>query len=179
MIRLNSERTVQQAIRAGAIASALMLLTTIHHFYGAAIYSTPWRRHVAIPSLLTILIIAGALLVFYRSPRTRGGLIALWTSVAVIALFPVATIGLYEGLYNHLLKDLLYFGGAPHTLLTRLFPPPTYEMPNDLFFEVTGVLQAFVGWFVARDTYRLARSAMDRRLASRGTMEPAACPVPR
>jgi hypothetical protein len=24
--------------------------------------------------------------------------------------------------------------------MTRLFPPPTYEMPNDLFFELTGVL---------------------------------------
>jgi hypothetical protein len=25
-----------------------------------------------------------------------------------------------------------------------LFPPPTYETPNNLVFEVTGVLQAFI-----------------------------------
>jgi hypothetical protein len=25
--------------------------------------------------------------------------------------------------------------------MTRLFPPPTYELPNDAFFEITGILQ--------------------------------------
>ena len=38
------------------------------------------------------------------------------------------------------MKDALYLAGAPPAFMRRLFPPPTYELPNDLFFEVTGVL---------------------------------------
>jgi hypothetical protein len=29
--------------------------------------------------------------------------------------------------------------------METLFPPPTYEMPNDAFFELTGVLQFPLG----------------------------------
>jgi hypothetical protein len=41
------------------------------------------------------------------------------------------------------------------TLMHRLFPPPTYEMPDDVFFEVRGVLQLFAALPVIYCTYRL------------------------
>jgi hypothetical protein len=165
---------VQNAIRAGTSVAVLMMLTSAHHLYGAAIYDTPWRRHVVLPSILTILVVAGSLVVFCTRPDSRAGRLALWTAVAVTALFPIALIGVYEGVYNHALKDLLYFAGASETLLTRLFPPPMYEMPNDWLFEVSGVLQAVVAWLAARETYLLVKSVMDRGRESHRAEEPAA-----
>lgn len=46
------------------------------------------------------------------------------------------TIGAFEGLYHHVVKNVLYFGGASPALLAPLFPLPTYEMPNDAFFDI-------------------------------------------
>ncbi len=53
-------------------------------------------------------------------------------------------IGLYEGVYNHLFKNLLFFAGVNGQTMASLFPPPMYEMPNDFLFELTGVLQALL-----------------------------------
>ena len=38
-------------------AMAVMLLTTVHHSYGAIIYNTPWRHHVAIVGVGTVLVL--------------------------------------------------------------------------------------------------------------------------
>lgn len=65
--------------------------------------------------------------------RGRSPARALGAAGAVLALTS-------EGLYNHVVKNALYWIGLPGPW-TRLFPPPTYEMPNDLLFEVTGILQ--------------------------------------
>jgi hypothetical protein len=56
----------------------------------------------------------------------------------------IGLIGAYEGIYNHILKNILYYGGAEPHVLSALFPPPKYEMPNDAGFEITGVLQGVV-----------------------------------
>jgi hypothetical protein len=53
-------------------------------------------------------------------------------------------IGLYEGMFNHLMKNLLYFLGLDRDTLLQLFPPPTYVMPNDFWFELTGIAQALI-----------------------------------
>ena len=67
---------------------------------------------------------------------------------------PCARSGFFEGGYNHVLKDVLHFGGASPALMRRLFPPPRYELPDDAFFEVTGVLQvvpaAITGYYLCR-----------------------------
>jgi hypothetical protein len=51
--------------------------------------------------------------------------------------------------------------------LVRLFPPPKYELPNDAFFEITGVLQVVPAALAAAKLYRLARS----RRAARSTRQ--------
>lgn len=66
-----------------------------------------------------------------------------WLFILLTLLPSMCMIGIVEGLYNHALKNILFFGGASTATLQRLFPAPTYEMPNDLLFEVTGVLQGF------------------------------------
>jgi peroxiredoxin len=132
-------------------AVATLVLTSVHHVYGAHRYATPWRLHVllvAIPAIFVILASRRAIL------RTPSDAAARWIFALTTLLVPVLPIGAFEGLYNHVAKDLLFFHGAPASLMTRLFPPPTYEMPNDVFFEVTGIAQALSGaaaaWFLLR-----------------------------
>ena len=85
--------------------------------------------------------------------------LAFWVFAGVTIVFRVAAIGLFEGAYNHVLKDALYFAGASTSLLVQMFPPPAYELPNDAFLEITGVMQvvpaSVTGWLLYR---RLVRS---------------------
>lgn len=149
------QRQRRAVVGAGVSAAAVMLLTAFHHMYGAVIYQTPWRNHMVEVSLWATAFIIAALFVFYRKQSSTTGRVAFWLATAAIALIPVGVVGLFEGVYNHLLKNLLFFSGAPITLLHELFPPPTYHLPNNVIFEVTGVLQAFVAGAAAYYNYRL------------------------
>jgi hypothetical protein len=55
---------------------------------------------------------------------------------------------------------VLYFGGASPTVMRRLFPPPSYELPDNMVFEVTGVLQVVPAAVTA---YRLNQLVRQRR----------------
>jgi hypothetical protein len=125
---------------AGAAALAVLALTSVHHAYGAVVFDTPWRLHVLILVLPIAIAIVLALQLGRtgRNPSTAG--LAMRVAAALILVVPVAAIGLYEGGYNHAVKVLVYvlFGEAA---ARDHFPPPLYEMPSDVFFEVTGVAQ--------------------------------------
>jgi hypothetical protein len=58
----------------------------------------------------------------------------------LILIIPVAMIGIYEGGYNHLFKNLVFFIRGEAEALA-LFPPPLYEMLRNFVFEATGVVQ--------------------------------------
>lgn len=132
---------------------SVLLLTTVHHVYGAFVYNTPWRNHVAIVSTLTGAVILGS---HYLIQRKTGSVaarkIAFWIFAVVTLTIPVVIIGLFEGGYNHVVKDTLYFTGASPGVMRQFFPPPTYEMPNDALFEISGVLQlvpaVISGWYL-------------------------------
>lgn len=141
--------------RLASSAFGVLLLTSVHHAYGAYVYGTPWRLHVVIVSVLIAAAIAACLRVLRQKMGTRTLAVGLFT--AIIFLFPVLAIGLFEGGYNHALKDALYFGGASQGLLQRLFPAPTYEMPNDAFFEVTGAVQLIAGIVTWRHLYHFMK----------------------
>ena len=55
-------------------------------------------------------------------------------------------IGIFEGLYNHVLKNILFFSGMPLHAWRNFFPAPAYEIPDDFIFESTGILQFFVAF---------------------------------
>jgi hypothetical protein len=139
-------------------ALTVLLLTTVHHVYGAYVYHTPWRLHVAFVSGVAAAAIIGSVLVLRRHADDVADHLAFWAFVGVTLVLPVAAIGLFEGAYNHVLKDALYLAGASTSLMIRLFPPPAYELPNNAFFEITGVMQvvpaSVTGWLL----YRLVRS---------------------
>lgn len=141
---------------AGAARNALavLFLTSVHHAYGAYVYETPWRYHAVFISAAAALMILGSLAVLRRTAPGLTSIMAKALFALTILAVPVLTIGVFEGLYNHVVKNVLYFTGGSAALMTRLFPAPTYEMPNDVFFEITGMAQAipaaFAGWHIVR-----------------------------
>jgi hypothetical protein len=129
-----------QHVRAGTTALLLLALTSVHHAYGAAVYETPWRLHIvyiAVPVAMAILL---ALYIGLRLDGRPAGRLATWIGIAVILAFPVAAIGFCEGGYNHIVKNIVYFGFGRAEAIA-MFPPPTAELPNDLVFELTGIAQ--------------------------------------
>ena len=138
-------------------ALAVLLLTSVHHVYGAYVYQTPWRLDAAYVSAAAAAAIVGSFLLLRRHTDDVAGRIAFWSFVGVTLVLPVAAIGIFEGAYNHVVKDALYFSGASTSLMTRLFPPPTYELPNDAFFEISGVMQVVPAAMTAWWLYRLVQ----------------------
>lgn len=131
-----------------------MVATSVHHVIGAVVYATPWRLHAVFVSVPVVVVLLGGIALARASRAAR------WIVAVTALLFPIALFGAFEGVYNHGLKVLLYGIGTPHALLVRLFPPPTYQLPDDPLFEITGVLQiwpaamgalALVRWFRARE----------------------------
>ena len=154
--------TQETLSRVTRYALAVLLLTSVHHAYGAFAYHTPWRLDAVFLSAFAAAAIISSLVVIQRNADETVREIAFWVFTAVVLVVPVALIGLFEGAYNHALKNALYFAGASSTLMNRLFPPPTYELPNDVFFEATGVMQAVLGSITAWLLYRLVWSRFGR-----------------
>lgn len=145
--------------RALAYGLAVLVLTTIHHAYGAELYGTPERYHAVIIAAGGFALM-GAGFIVSRMPRAgrlrSGGWWTFWTSTALI---PVVLFGAVEGVYNHAVKLTLFFAGMPEDGLRRLYPDPTAEVvPNDFLFEFTGVLQAVPAAFAALCLVRLLKA---------------------
>lgn len=128
-------------LKQSVIANAsVYLLTSLHHYYGAIVYNTPWRKDVAFNGA-AIMLVALICLLLYRYFNKRAFLaIYLLLTFLVFSL----GIGIFEGAYNHLLKDLLYFSGMKLTTWRMFYPAPTYEIPDNVIFESTGIAQLFV-----------------------------------
>jgi len=127
-------------------SASVLILTIVHHVYGAIIYETPSRLHIswfAIPALLATILFYSLHVRNIFSPLISK--LSLWLFILIVLLIPVGAFGLIEGGFNHLIKNILYFGGASEELLDQLYSAPIYEMPNDFWFESTGILQFFVG----------------------------------
>lgn len=140
---MSNQLTVREEPRsaefaAGASAVFILLLTSIHHAWGAAIYDTPWRLHIVFISVPVAIVIAAML---YISSNGRAwNALARWAAILVILVFPIAMIGFWEGGFNHLVKNIVFFVHG-EAAARSLFPSADFEMPNDLIFEVTGVMQ--------------------------------------
>ncbi len=119
---------------------AVYLITSLHHVYGAWLYDTPWRMHIAYQGF-TWLLLSFTIMFIYINWRKR---FLIWGYIIIAGFFFVGAIGFFEGGYNHILKNLLYFGGMSVEALHKMYPPPKYLLPNDWSFEVSGVLTFFV-----------------------------------
>jgi len=74
--------------------------------------------------------------------------------VAVLAW--VVLSGLLHGGYAHAYKDILFLVDGPPELYYPLNSDEHYP-PDDIFFEITGVLEMVTAYFIALFTYRLIR----------------------
>ena len=144
-------------------AVATLALTATHHVYGGLLYATPWRLHGAVVALAFCLPLAALWRAYRRNAATPAGCLAGWTLAALAFVIPALVVGGFEGAWNHLAKDVLFFAGAPRDLLLRLFPPPAYELPNDVWFEVSGVAQVIPAALTALATVRFVRALRARR----------------
>lgn len=124
---------------------SVLTATIVHHLYGAAVFDSPFRLHVALVAapLAAVLFLVHRL----RAPRVLAGL------VLAIALL----IGIYEGGYNHALYLLLHAVDADPAMLSRMYPPTVHAPPTDIVFEGTGVLQFGLGIVAAIQSLRLLR----------------------
>ena len=153
-------------------AVAVAIATSVHHAYGAVIYHTPWRYDAIAVSAGTLLFMFAAMRWSRAAPRAFSGRTAWWMFWGVNAAVFVLLLGLFEGVYNHAIKDLLYFGGAQLSVMRALFPAPRYELPNDWFFELTGVLQVVPSALAAYElggllSHRPGRAVATRPVATR------------
>ncbi len=124
-------------------------MTIVHHIYGGIIYNTPERFDVVFIAAPAIVIQTIALVVYKNNPKATVGKIASRFFFLSSIGISIMLFGIVEGGYNHLVKMVLYFGGASTALLDRLYSSPIYVMPNDYIFEITGVAQFFIGVYAA------------------------------
>ena len=124
--------------KVAAYGNVLMMVTSIHHVYGAYVYDTPWRLHVL---AFSIPIIAFN---WYVSKKYKANKTIFYTFCGANLIITISLIGLFEGVYNHLVKNVLFYWNTDPETMARLFPPPKYVLPNDFVFEFTGILQALL-----------------------------------
>ncbi|MCO5163664.1 MAG: hypothetical protein M9939_21260 [Mesorhizobium sp.] len=150
------DRLRSAEFRAGAAALFILVLTSVHHAWGAYVFDTPFRLHIVFVSIPVAALIVG---LFYvtATGRPRVATAARWAAIATIALFPILAIGFYEGGYNHLVKNLVFFVGGEGAT-REVFSSPMYEMPSDVFFEATGVLQLPAAVYASLQLWRLLRA---------------------
>lgn len=132
---------------------SVYLITSLHHIYGAWLYETPWRNHIAYQGFTWLIISYVILLISIQWKKY----FIKWIFVLFAGFFFVGAIGFYEGLYNHVLKNILHFLNVDHDLLKTMYPPPKYELPNDLLFEVSGVLTFFISMWCLKTMIRYLR----------------------
>jgi len=133
----------EEVAKVSLYSNALMVATSVHHVYGAVVYNTPWRLHILMVSIPVIVFtVVGNNFLTKREFVWKNLLLLLYWSM--ILIFSVILIGGYEGVYNHALKNVFFFFGASEPILTKMFPPSMYVMPNNFLFEVTGVMQAVI-----------------------------------
>jgi hypothetical protein len=150
--------TTRQLIKRTALAIlAAYALTTVHHIYGGFVDGAPNRLRVPVIMAIPSLVALGSL---RRYKRTGSGA-ALATSSTVAVLAWVVLSGLLHGGYAHAYKDILFLVDGSPKLYYPLNPDEHYP-PDDIFFEITGVLETVTAYFIALFTYRLIRDRQQR-----------------
>jgi hypothetical protein len=86
--------------RVRLFALVVLLLTTVHHVYGAYAFETPWRLHVVFVSVPAAVAIVASRLLLGRHSDDAIGAAAFWTLIAVTVLIPIDGFGLFEGGYT-------------------------------------------------------------------------------
>ena len=153
MNHLDTDRQGRVIIVATVYGVVAGIISSFHHWYGAAVYATPWRSGISYWIVGSVLIIYSLLFIHWKCIDKVIGKIALWIFFFGAVVFQTG-FTLFECVYSHVLKNLFFFTGVPLSILERLYPEPAYHLPDNLFFEITGLLQ-LVGLLAAWYAYRV------------------------
>lgn len=146
----HSKKLILLAVISGIIAG---LVSSVHHWYGAVEYNTPWRIAVSYWIMGFVFVIYSLLYVYWKNAGDIAGKVALWLFFSGAVIFQAGFI-MFECVYSHVLKNILFFAGVSLSILERLYPAPAYHLPDNLFFEFTGLLQ-LVGFAAVWFAYRV------------------------
>jgi hypothetical protein len=147
---LKSKRLVVAAVISGIVAG---VISSAHHWYGAVAYDTPWRASVAYWIIGIVLVVYSLIYIYWKNRDNIFGKVSIWLFFLSAVIFQAGFVT-FESVYSHVLKNILFFGGASDALLYTLFPSPAYHLPDNVFFEVTGNLQ-LIGFVAAWHGYRV------------------------
>ena len=145
------------------ISIGIMLLTILHHFYGSLIYHDDFRLHVVFVAVPLILLIILCYNKMKSASNVRIRNRYVWAFLITVIVTALSGIGLFEGVYNHILKNIVYFL-AHEELFLSLFPPSVYEVPGDVIFEFTGMLQGVLGILLGGYLIRFFRGRMNANM---------------
>jgi hypothetical protein len=163
---LKPRTTTPKLINRAALRIGLAYaVTTVHHIYGGLVDSAPNRLRIPIIMAIPSAVAAGSL---YRYRHT-GSRAALITAATVSGLAWVGLSGLVHGGYAHAYKDVLFLLNGPSRLYYPLNPSEHYP-PDDLFFEITGVLEIGTAFLVASSMYRVIRDRFSGQHAHAGAV---------
>jgi hypothetical protein len=134
------------------VACVVQGLLVIGHFvYGAHLYDDPGRYHVVMPSIIAIVLVSALTALLVRRPGR-----ILLTLLLVVAVPPfVLMFGIMHGAWFHVMKLVLFAGGASKETLEWLFMSPDYTVPNDFLYEATGILNFLIACYIAFRIVRL------------------------
>jgi hypothetical protein len=142
------------------VLAALQTVLTIGHFvYGARLYDDPSREHVVLPAVVFLAAAAALGGVYLFRPHRW----ALWLFGLEVAFVDVGLFGGFHGGFNHVLKDLLFFGGVSPERLGRIFDSPDFAVPDNALFELSGIASLVVALAISHLLVRLIRAAHGRR----------------
>lgn len=142
------------AIHRAALALVVAYsLTTIHHVYGGLVDHITGRLYVPVFLLIPLVLALGLL---YRYRQTGSGVALAAYSVIVVVVFGLLLGGVHGG-YAHTYKDILYLMGGSSKLYYALNPDEHYP-PDNLFFEITGVLEVMTTFWASLAAVRLLRN---------------------
>ena len=147
-----SRKLTVAAVISGIIAG---VISSIHHWYGAIAYDTPWRAGVTYWIAGLVFVVYSLLYLYWKNVGNAVGKVSIWLFFLGAVIFQAGFIT-FECVYSHVLKNILFFGGVSEPVLERLYPSPAYHLPDNMFFEVTGLLQ-LVGFVAVWFAYRVFR----------------------
>ena len=149
-------RGMSPYLAAALLGWLVIAVTTVHHVWGAILYDTPWRLHIVFIGVPIALLFSLFLWLAAGRHGTKSGWLLAVLGATLIVVFCTLMLGVYEGGYNHLLKNIIYFTHGP---VAWMFPDGVTGIPDDFVFEATGVAHVPAGILAAVGSWRMIRWA--------------------